>query len=396
MAPRQTSYAASGMTARAKGDVIAGSMYWLTSRTRRSTSRSPWPVSCARRLASRPGSASCSRATLDTHLESIGSSLPPGRRSASSTTLPPTQTLRCSISGGRWRRASSRMCSPAAPRLELPAMTLSRRLRLARASSSTGCRAEMAERRPSTTDWVWLSRSRSSAACDSWVWPPAWRRGLGSATSRACPSALLDRFHTRKPTTPIPTMRHTRSSANNSSSTDILRIVAADQGINKPINMTLMAEVPPPAGRRPGAGPNPSGGGLHAYGRGVGQALDLRPPTGGNGDRHARPDPGPGYRLQRQRSRSAQPVRLDHARVLRLPAQRAERFDQGGRAAARKGDVRQRIAVRDVRQDGHQRQRRPRPLPRGGPRPPGARRATPGRGGSHPLQPLARPLALTF
>src|SRR5437016_6284442 len=233
------------MTARANGDVIAGSMYWLTSRTLRSTSRSTWPVSCARRLASRPGSASCSRATLETHLESIGSSLPPGRRRASSTTLPPTQTLRCSISGGRWRSASSRMCSPAAPRLELPAITLSRRLRLARASSSTGCLAEIADRKPSTTDCVWVSRSRSSAAWDSWDWPPACRRVLSSATSRAWPSALRDRFHTKKPTTPIPTMRHTRSSANNSSSTDILRIVAVDQGINKPINMTLMAKVHP-------------------------------------------------------------------------------------------------------------------------------------------------------
>src|SRR2546430_5894369 len=233
------------MTAGANGAVVAGSMYWLPSRTLRSTSRSTWPISWARRLASSPGAASCSSATLDTHLESIGRSLPPGRRRASSTTLPPTQTLRWSISGGRCRRASSRMCSPAAPRLELPAMTLTRRLGLAGASSSTGCRAEIAERRPSTTDWVWLSRSRSSAACVSWVWPPAWRRVLSSATSRACPSALLDRFDTRKPTTPIPTMRHTRSSANNSSSTDILRIVAADQGINQPINMTSMAEVHP-------------------------------------------------------------------------------------------------------------------------------------------------------
>src|SRR6266567_3231283 len=127
MALRHTSYAASGITARAKVVVRAGSMYWLTSRTRRSTSRSTWPVSWARRLASRPVSPSCSRATLDTHFESIGSSFPPGSRKASSTTLPPTQTLRCSISGGRWRSASSRMCSPAEPRLELPAITLSSR-----------------------------------------------------------------------------------------------------------------------------------------------------------------------------------------------------------------------------------------------------------------------------
>ena len=167
MAPRHTSYAASGMTARANGVVVAGSMYWLTSRTRRSTSRSTWAISCARRLASRPRSPSCSRATLETHFESIGRSLPPGRRSASSTTLPPTHTFRCSISGGRCRSASSRMCSPAAPRLELPAITLSSRLRLARASSSIGCRAEMADRSPSMAVWVWAIRSRSSAACDS-------------------------------------------------------------------------------------------------------------------------------------------------------------------------------------------------------------------------------------
>src|SRR3989442_837896 len=37
------------MTARANGEVIDGSMYWLTSRTLRSTSRSTWPVSWARR-----------------------------------------------------------------------------------------------------------------------------------------------------------------------------------------------------------------------------------------------------------------------------------------------------------------------------------------------------------
>src|SRR3989441_3039330 len=233
------------MTARAKGDVIAGSMYWLTSRTRRSTSRSTWPVSWARRLASRPGSASCSRATLETHLESIGSSLPPGRRSASSTTLPPTHTLRSSISGGRWRRASSRMCSPAAPRLELPAMTCSRRLRLALASSSIGCRADSAALRPSIADWVLERRSRSSAAWGSCAWPPACRRVRSSATSRAWPSVRFTRPQTSAATNPTPATRHTRSSANNSSSTDILRIVAPSEGIDKTVNMTLMADIKP-------------------------------------------------------------------------------------------------------------------------------------------------------
>src|ERR1700686_2583392 len=120
------------MTARANGEVVAGSMYWLTSRTRRSTSRSTWAVSWARRVASSAGSASCSSAPLETHFESIGSSLPPGSRRASSTTLPPTQTLRWSISGGRCFSASSRMFSPAAPRVELPAITLSIRFRLGR------------------------------------------------------------------------------------------------------------------------------------------------------------------------------------------------------------------------------------------------------------------------
>src|SRR5437899_10399705 len=40
-------------------------------------------------------------------------------------------------------------------------------------------------------------------------------------------------------------MRHTRSSANRSSSTDILRIVPVIRGINKPVNMSSMAEVHP-------------------------------------------------------------------------------------------------------------------------------------------------------
>ncbi|TMF17373.1 MAG: hypothetical protein E6I36_14740 [Chloroflexi bacterium] len=48
-------------------------------------------------------------------------------------------------------------------------------------------------------------------------------------------------------------MRHTRSSANNSSSNDILRIVALDRGINKTINMSSMAEVQP----LPGVDPAP-------------------------------------------------------------------------------------------------------------------------------------------
>src|SRR3984893_18605100 len=226
------------MTARTKGVVVAGSMYWLTSRPLRSPSRSTWPVSCARRGAASPGSASCSSAPLDTHLESMGRSLPPGSRSASSTTFPPTQTLRWSISGGRARSSSSRMFSPAAPRVELPAITLSRRLRLARASSSTGCRAESAERRPSTTDWVWLSRSRGSAACDSCVTPPASSRVRSSATSRTCPSARLTRLQTRAATTPTASSTHTRRRANKSSSSDMLGIVVRQVGINKGVNLT--------------------------------------------------------------------------------------------------------------------------------------------------------------
>src|SRR5882672_11115296 len=220
-------------------------MYWLTSRTRRSTSRSTCPVSCARRAASREGSASCSSAPLDTHFESIGSSFPPGRRSASSTTLPPTHTLRWSISGGRCRSASSRMFSPAAPRVELPAMTLSRRRKLARASSSTGWRAERAERSPSTTDCVWDIRSRSSAACVPCVCPPASSRALSSATSRACPSARRTRFHTRNATPAITAMRHTRRRANKSSSNDILRIVVRERGIDKTVNLMKMAAQKP-------------------------------------------------------------------------------------------------------------------------------------------------------
>src|SRR6267143_4637633 len=220
-------------------------MYWLTSRTRLSTSRSTWPASCARRVASRDGSASCSRAPLETHFESIGRSLPPGSRSASSTTLPPIQALRWSISGGRWRSASSRMFSPAAPRVELPAITLSRRRRLARASSSTGCLAERAERSPSTTDCVWDSRSRSSAAWDPCACPPASSRIFSSATSRACPSARRTRLHTRNATPAIPARRHTSRRANKSSSNDILRIVVRERGIDKTVNLMKIAAQEP-------------------------------------------------------------------------------------------------------------------------------------------------------
>src|SRR6266550_2535309 len=233
------------MTASANGEVVPGSMYWLTSRTRRSTSLSTWAVSWALRVASSPGSASCSRAALETHFESMGRSLPPGSLSASSTTLPPTQTLRWSISGGRAFSVSSRMFSPAAPRVELPAITLSRRLRLARASSSTGWRAVSAERKPSTTDCVWVRRSRSSADWASWVWPPDSSRLRSSATSRTWPSARLTRLQTRAATTPTASNTHTRRRANKSSSSDMLGIVVREVGINKPVNLTQMARPEP-------------------------------------------------------------------------------------------------------------------------------------------------------
>src|SRR5438309_1120079 len=233
------------MTARANVDVAAGSMYWLTSRTRRSISRSTWAVSCARRAASRPGSASCSSAPLDTHLESIGRSLPPGSCRASSTTLPPTQTLRWSISGGRCLRTSSRMCSPAAPRVELPAMTLSRRLRLERASSSIDWRATSAEPSLSTTDCVCASRSRSSEARDSWVRPPVSKRWRSSATAAAWPSARRMRFQAKNATATIPASTHTSRSANNSSNSDMWGIVALEVGIDKPVNLTSMAAEDP-------------------------------------------------------------------------------------------------------------------------------------------------------
>src|SRR5260221_896656 len=137
------------------------------------------------------------------------------------------------------------MFSPAAPRVELPAITLSRRLRLARASSSTGWRAERAERRPSTTDGVWDRRSRSCAAWVPWAWPPASSRSLSSATSRDWPSARRTRFQTRNATPAIPARRHTSRRANKSSSTDILRIVAPKAGIDKTVNLTDMAEPEP-------------------------------------------------------------------------------------------------------------------------------------------------------
>src|SRR5215467_3382434 len=70
-----------------------------------------------------------------------------------------------------------------------------------------------------------------------------------SATSRACPIASSwvrrTRLQTSAPTIAIPAMRHTSSSANNSSSNDILRIVAPIRGINKAVNMSSMAEIQP-------------------------------------------------------------------------------------------------------------------------------------------------------
>src|SRR5216683_2310522 len=173
------------MTASANVEVISGLMYWLTSRTRRSTSRSTWPASCVRRGASRAGFESCSSAPLETHLESIGSSLPPGSRRPSSTTLPPTQTLRCSISGGRCRSTSSRMFSPAAPRVELP------------------------------------------------------------ATSLAWPSARRTRLQTSHATPPMDASTHTSRSANNSSSADIWGILVRKLGTYKVVNMDAMAEIKP-------------------------------------------------------------------------------------------------------------------------------------------------------
>src|SRR5256885_4686063 len=242
---RHTSYAASGMTASAKVDVMSGLMYWLTSRTRRSTSRSTWPASWVRRVASGAGFEGCPGAPLETHLESIGSSLPPGSRRPSSTTLPPTQTLRCSISGGRGRSASSRMFSPAAPRVELPAMTLSMWRRLARASSSTGCRAAIAERSPSMTDWVWLKRSRSSAAWASWVTSPRSTLLRRPATSLAWPSARRTRLQTSHATPAIEANTHTSRSANNSSRADIWGILSRKLGRYKVVNMDAMAEIRP-------------------------------------------------------------------------------------------------------------------------------------------------------
>src|SRR5216684_7427754 len=229
------------MTARANGEVMAGSMYWLTSRTLRSTSRSTWAVSCARRAASRSVSASCSRAPLDTHLESMGRSLPPGSWRASSTTLPATQTLRWSISGGRCFKTSSRMFSPAAPRVELPAITLSSRFRLERASSSMDWRATSAEPSRSTTDCVWASRSRISDAWDSCVRPPVSRCRRSSATATAWPSDLRTRLQARTATVATPANTHTSRSANNSSSSDMWGIVVREVGIDKGVNLTKMA-----------------------------------------------------------------------------------------------------------------------------------------------------------
>ena len=146
------------------------------------------------------------------------------------------------------------MFSPAAPRVELPAITLSSRLRLARASSSTGWRAVSAERRPSTTDWVWVSRSRSSAAC-----------GLLGLAARLEPAAQLGDV----PDLPVgapdqapdqgghdadAARTHTRRRANKSSSSDILGIVVREVGINKPVNLSSMARHPNPFPRaEPGA-----------------------------------------------------------------------------------------------------------------------------------------------
>src|SRR5207247_4162737 len=76
-------------------------------------------------------------------------------------------------------------------------------------------------------------------------------RALSSATSRAWLSARRTRLQTSTPTTAVPAMRHTRSSANRSSSTDMLGSVAPNRGINKPVNMSSMAEVKPLSGAEP-------------------------------------------------------------------------------------------------------------------------------------------------
>src|SRR5919204_1494459 len=67
-------------------------------------------------------------------------------------------------------------------------------------------------------------------------------RSFSSATSLAWTSDCLSRFQTRNA---VAAMRHTRRSANKSSSNDMLGILARNRGINKPINMSSMAEVQP-------------------------------------------------------------------------------------------------------------------------------------------------------
>src|SRR6266852_5956833 len=131
--------------------------------------------------------------------------------------------------------------------VEPPAITLSSRFRLDRASSSIDWRATRAEPSLSTTDCVCASRSRISADWDSWVSPPVSMRWRSSATAAAWPSARRVRLHASSATAATPINTHTRSSANNSSNSDMWGIVVREVGIDKGVNLSKLATPDPAA-----------------------------------------------------------------------------------------------------------------------------------------------------
>jgi len=115
------------MTARTNVEVVAGSMYWLTSRTLRSTSRSTWAVSWARRGASSPRLGQLLEGGAGDPFGVDREKLAPGQCQGQLDDLAAHPDVALEHLGRQGAQVSARMFSPAAPRVELPAITASRR-----------------------------------------------------------------------------------------------------------------------------------------------------------------------------------------------------------------------------------------------------------------------------
>src|ERR1043166_1436496 len=125
-------------------------------------------------------------------------------------------------------------------------------------------------------------------------------------------------------------------------------------------------------------------------------AEELAKRAAAGGDR--RDGPGarerPRDRIQRQCARPAEQVRLGGARELRVHSFGDERARQGAGERPGQGRLRERLAVRDVREADHQLGRDPRVLPQGVSRPVRYRGAAAGRGRARPIRPLVAGLAV--